>query len=118
MSINPEHVRNILKGTKKYEYRRKVARQDVTSLVIYETAPVQRVVAEVEILEVLTDSPKLLWKATKGQSGISKKFFDGYFQGRTTAHAYKLGKVVVYDTPKRLEDFGLTFAPQSFVYLS
>ena len=29
MSINPEHVNNIINGTKKYEYRTKAARKDI-----------------------------------------------------------------------------------------
>lgn len=33
------------------------------------------------------------------------------------AHAYKLGKIKVYDKPKMLMDYGIKTAPQSFVYV-
>ena len=62
VSINPIYVKNILNETKKYEYRRVAAKQDVKSILIYETAPIKMVVAEVEILEVLECSPEELNK--------------------------------------------------------
>ena len=62
-------------------------------------------------------SPEELWKLTKEESGISKEFFDEYFEGRKIAYAYKLGKIKVYDEPKTLLDYGIKAAPQSFVYI-
>ena len=117
ISINPEHVQNIIKGIKKYEYRKFAAKQDITSIVIYETTPVKRIVAEAEIIDVLMYSPEELWKLTKEESGISKAFFDEYFEGKEIAYAYKLGKIKVYDEPKTLLEYGIKSAPQSFVYI-
>ncbi|MCD8309260.1 MAG: ASCH domain-containing protein [Clostridia bacterium] len=117
ISINPEHVENILNGTKKYEYRKIAAKQDISSIIIYETTPVKMVVAEAEIVDVLMLSPEELWKQTKNESGISKDFFDDYFQDREIAYAYKLGNIKIYDTPKLLSDYGIKAAPQSFVYI-
>ena len=62
-------------------------------------------------------SPEDLWELTKEGSGISKDFFDEYFEGREVAYAYKLGKIKVYDEPKTLLDYGIKAAPQSFVYI-
>ena len=117
ISINPEHVENIISGKKKYEFRKIAAKQDVSSIIIYETTPIKRIVAEAEILDVIMLPPEQLWKETKQSAGISKMFFDEYFQGRQIAYAYKLGKITVYKEPKRLVDFGVKSAPQSFVYV-
>ena len=117
ISINPEHVQNIIKGIKKYEYRNIAAKQGISSIIIYETTPVKRIVAEAEIIDVLMYSPEELWKLTKKESGISKKFFDEYFEGREIAYAYKLGEIKVYDEPKTLLEYGIKAAPQSFVYI-
>lgn len=117
ISINPEHVENIINGTKKYEYRTKAAKQDISSIIIYETVPVKKIVAEAEIIEVLELSPEDLWNETKEFSGISKDFYDDYFKNRDVAYAYKLGKIKVYKEPKSLLDFGVKYAPQSFVYV-
>ena len=116
ISINPEHVNNIINGTKKYEYRTKAAKKDVNKLIIYETMPVKMVVAEAEIVEVLALDPNALWEETKDYSGITKKFFYEYFKNRKIAYAYKLGKIKVYEEPKSLNEFGLKMAPQSFAY--
>lgn len=117
ISINPEHVQNIIKGIKKYEYRKIAAKQDISSIIIYETTPTKRIVAEAEIIDVLELSPEELWEQTKEASGITKEFFDEYFKNHDVAYAYKLGKIKVYDEPKTLLDYGVKAAPQSFVYL-
>ncbi len=117
ISINPEHAENIIKGIKKYEYRKIAAKQDISSIIIYETTPVKKIVAEAEIIDVLMLSPDELWEQTKQASGISKQFFDTYFSGRNVAYAYKLGKIKVYDQPKSLLDYGIKAAPQSFIYI-
>ena len=117
ISINPEHVQNIIAGIKKYEYRKIAAKQDISSIIIYETTPIKRIVAEAEIIDVLELPPEELWNQTKNESGISKAFFDKYFDNRMVAYAYKLGKIRVYDTPNTLMDYGVKAAPQSFVYV-
>lgn len=117
ISINPKHVDNIIKGIKKYEYRKIAAKQDISSIIIYETTPIKRVVAEAEIIDILEFPPEELWEITKQESGISKKFFDQYFKNRDLAYAYKLGEIKVYDEPRLLIEFGIKVAPQSFVYL-
>lgn len=116
VSINPRHVNNIINGSKRYEYRTRIASKDADKLLIYETAPTKKVVAEVDVIEVLSLDPNALWEQTKDYSGISKEFFDEYFRNRSVAYAYKLGKVKVYDEPKSLIEFGLMTAPQSFAY--
>ena len=117
ISINPEYVRKIILGIKKYEYRTKAAKRDIDKIIIYETKPVKKIVAEAEILEVLEMEPNELWKKTYRNSGTTKKFFDQYFKNRSIAYAYKLGKIKVYEKPIKLSDIGIMNAPQSFMYL-
>ena len=117
ISIHPEHVQNILLGLKKYEYRKVTAKQEASSMLIYETSPTMKVVAEVKIEAVLTYPPEELWDLTHADSCISKEFFDNYFKERSIAHAYKLGKIKIFDKPKKLCEYGIKTAPQSFVYL-
>ncbi len=117
LSIKPKYVQQIIKGTKKYEYRTKVAKHNITSILIYESYPIKKVVAEVEVLEVLEMTAEDLWNKTCEYSGTSKEYFDEYFRGRNVAYAYKLGKITVYEKAKDLFDFGIKYAPQSFVYL-
>lgn len=117
VSINPEYVEKILSGEKKFEYRTKIAKLQVDTLIIYATKPMMKVVAEAEILGFISTSPEELWNQTKNQSGITKSFFDEYFKDKRVAYSYKLGEVKMYERPKSLLDFGLRMAPQSFAYV-
>lgn len=118
MSINPVHVQNIINGTKKYEYRTKVAKKDVESIIIYSTFPDKKVVGEVLIKSIICKIPEELWQLTRKYSGISQDFFFSYFNGRKVAYAYELGEIEIFKEPKTLEDFGVKFAPQSYIYIN
>lgn len=117
LSIKPEYVEKILQGGKKFEYRKRLAKEDVSYIYVYSTAPSMKVVASVHIEGYLSDSPTALWEKTKAAAGISRAKFRDYFRGCKTAYAYKLGKVEVFESPKNLSDFGVAVAPQSFVYI-
>lgn len=117
LSIKPEYVEKILQGEKKFEYRKRLAKEDVSYIYVYSTAPSMKVVASVHIEGHLSDSPTALWEKTKAAAGISRAKFRDYFRGCKTAYAYKLGKVEVFESPKNLSDFGVAVAPQSFVYI-
>ena len=117
LSIKPEYVEKILQGEKKFEYRKRLAKEDVSYIYVYSTAPSMKVVASVHIEGHLSDSPTALWEKTKSAAGISRAKFRDYFRGCKTAYAYKLGKVEVFESPKNLSDFGVAVAPQSFVYI-
>ena len=102
LSIKPEYVDRILAGTKKYEYRKRLARSDSSVLLVYSTSPVMKVVAKVEILGTICAAPSTLWEQTKSNAGISRKKYREYFHGCKTAYAYELGKVEIFDPPRDL----------------
>ncbi|WP_109409348.1 ASCH domain-containing protein [Proteus genomosp. 4] len=123
LSIKPEFVSKILEGTKRYEFRKGIFKNtSVTSVVIYSTLPVGQIVGEFHIKGVLQDKPHSIWEQTESFSGISKKFFDKYFQERNTAYAIEIGRVIKYDEPISLKEFSEKIgknitAPQSYCYL-
>lgn len=118
MPIRPEYATKILKGSKKYEYRKnKFKRDNVDFIVIYVTSPVMKILGEVELLDTLVDSPANIWKVTSQRGGINKINYDKYFKGKEIAVAYALGKVKKYQQAKTLKDFNIDYYPQSYVYL-
>ncbi|HEY5583243.1 MAG TPA: ASCH domain-containing protein [Ruminiclostridium sp.] len=117
LSIKPEYVENILNGSKKYEFRKRIASKHIDTIVIYSSSPKKKVVAEVKVMDTISMSPSALWEKTKKEAGISRTKFREYFRGCIMAHTYQLGEVKVYNEPKTLEDFNISHAPQSFVYL-
>jgi predicted transcriptional regulator len=120
LSIKPEYAEKILQGIKRYEFRKSVFKNPhVRTVIIYATKPLGKVVGEFDFDEVLSDSPSVIWSETHEFSGITKSFFNSYFQGRDTAHAIKVGVVRRYATPVALNKIvpGGS-APQSFRYIS
>lgn len=117
LSINPEHVNHILDGSKEYEFRKIKCRENVNGIIIYCTAPVKQVVAEADIDIILEDTPEKIWLKTEKKSGISAEYFFKYYEGKAKAIAYKLTNLNIFDEPKTLSDYGVTTAPQSFVYV-
>lgn len=118
MSINPEHVDNIISGEKKFEFRKVKCKREIDSIVIYSTAPVMQVVAEVKVLDLIEGSPDFVWEKTCNGAGINKSFFDLYYNEKKIAFAYCLGKVKCFKKARSLADYGIKNAPQSFVYLN
>lgn len=118
LSIKPEYVKRILSGEKKYEYRKRLAKDDIEIIVIYASFPIMKIVGEVKVNKKIEMAPSPLWENTKRESGISRKKYREYFKGCNRAYAYKLGQVTIYKKKLQLSDIGIKQAPQSFVYLS
>jgi predicted transcriptional regulator len=118
ISIHPQHVAKILSGEKRFEFRKRVPPDTVRRMVIYATAPVMKVVAIAEINGKLSAKPENIWKRTRHASGITKKFFNDYFQQRDVAHALEIGLVTELDSPLPLSDIRPDLvAPQSYAFL-
>ena len=117
LAIKPEYVEKILQGTKKVEYRKRLAQEDISVIYIYSTAPSMKIVASVQVKGRLSASPTALWERTKLISGISRTKYREYFYGCKTAYAYELGEVKIFTHAKKLSDYGMKTAPQSFAYI-
>lgn len=119
ISIKPEFVEKIFAGTKKYEFRKSLfKRNDVKSVVVYATAPVKRIVGEFEIVGILSGDVNLIWRITEKYSGITKSYYDLYFQKRKIANALQIGRLTKFKKTKTLSDYNIARAPQSFCYIS
>jgi predicted transcriptional regulator len=119
LSIKPAFAEKIFNGSKKYEYRRSLFKNpDIKTLIVYASSPVQKVIGEFEIEEIITLDLQSLWEQTEAQSGISKDYYLQYFQQKQTGNAIKIKNTTRYKTPKCLrKDFNLS-PPQSFLYVA
>ena len=117
LAIKPEYAEKILNNEKWFEYRRKIPNRHVSQIVIYETAPVSKIVGEVDVRKVLENSPYELYKRTEEHSGISLDNYIKYFEGAETAYAYFLDHPTRFTEPIGIEEYGLKSVPQSYVYL-
>ena len=83
------------------------------------SSPIGKVVGEFEVETVLSMEPRKLWAATENGSGISRAYFNRYFDGRPVGYALKVRNPKRYLQPLDLaSDFGFSHPPQSFRYVS
>lgn len=119
LSIKPEFAFKIFDGSKKFEFRKSIFKNtNVKSVIVYASSPVQQVIGEFEIEDILNYDLQTLWELTQEHSGISEDFYYKYFADKTQGFAIKIKKTKKYKTPKCLRaDYNL-FPPQSFTYLT
>lgn len=117
LSIKPEFAFKIFNGTKRFEFRKAIFKNPaVKQVIVYASSPVQRVIGEFEIEEILKYEKKQLWEMTKKESGITEDFFFQYFKEKEHGYAIRIKSTTEYENPKRLkEDYNL-LPPQSFAY--
>ena len=116
LSIHPCYIEKIFSGEKLFEYRKFVP-LDIQNIVVYATSPIKKIVAIIEVDNVLTDTPESIWKQTNKHSGVTEEFFMSYFRGKEKANAIKLKVFFKLKEPQPLSFVGIKYAPQSFAYI-
>ena len=118
MSIKPEYVDKIFSGEKKYEYRKRLCKEKIDTIIVYSSSPIQKVVGELKIKQVLYDKKNVIWNKTNKYGGITKIKYDNYYENCGYVVAYEIEKAILYDKQKDLKDFNVRTAPQSYVYIT
>jgi predicted transcriptional regulator len=117
LSIRPEYANAIFHGGKKYEFRRIIFSRKVDIIVVYVTSPVRKVVAEFDVISIISEPLFNLWDKTWKFAGIDITVFLKYFKGCKEGHAIEIGEVRLYNEPFcPVKKFGLR-PPQLFSYL-
>lgn len=118
LSIKPEFVEKIFSGEKKFEYRKQAFKENVSSVVIYATMPVGKIVGEFTIRDIIKSEPSALWDETHEHSGITKDFFMSYFNDKAFGFAIEIENLIKYETPINPKSvFEKFIAPQSYRYI-
>lgn len=117
LPIKPIYAEKILLGEKKYEYRKRLCKKRIDKIYIYASAPVKMIIGEADIINKMSMDKEKLWRKTQKYAGITKEFYDQYFENQECAYAYSIGKVKRYRFPISLGSIGIEFVPQSFVYV-
>ena len=128
LSIYPEHVESIIKGLKKYEFRKislKKNAQKGKFIVVYETKPMNSIRIILEIGEIIDDNIHNLWNRFGDKSGISKNYFFEYYRansrvGASRGIAIEIKKILRLKKPISLleikKDYP-TFTPPQNLYI-
>ena len=117
LSIKPEFANKIFEGSKIFEYRKSIfKKQNIKTILVYSSSPVQKVIGEFEIEEIIKLDLATLWSITREHSGITEEYFYEYFAEKEHGFAIKIKTKTKYRKPKCLrKDFNLR-PPQSFSY--
>lgn len=119
LSIRPKHVQKIINGTKKYEFRKVIFKdQSVCEIYIYSTSPVKKIIGKFKIGKIFDDHPENLWEQLHEFSGLTKKDFYAYFSGRDKGYAIEIVNFELFEEPIDPKKLSPSFvAPQSFQYI-
>lgn len=117
LSIKPEFAFKIFDGTKKFEFRKAIFKNNkIKTVIVYASSPVQRVIGEFEIERIINKDIDSLWQLTKEFSGITEKYFYDYFTNREAGFAIQIKNAKKYRDSRCLRtDYNLV-PPQSFAY--
>lgn len=120
LSIKPKYADLILTGTKTVELRRSWPSNDVGLMVIYSSAPVQRLTGIALITEIRECDPATLWEIARAHGGgVSEEELKDYIGRKTLAYGVMLGRVVPAEVLVDPKDLFPNFTPpQGFLYLS
>ena len=118
LSIKPEYAFKIFDGTKQFEYRRVIFKYPkVQTVVVYASAPVQKVIGEFDISEIISLPIDRLWEYTKESGGVSESLFREYFSDKHTGYAIGIGELHMYNPHLCIKKDFNSVPPQNFKYL-
>lgn len=117
MAIHPRYADAILSGKKLVEFRKRKLADDITTVLIYATAPIQRVVGEFSIKETVIDRPASIWAAFGDVGIIDESNFDDYYASSAQAVALVVDQATRYARPQTLDELEARSIPQSFYYV-
>lgn len=120
LSIKPKYADMILAGTKTVELRRSWPSTDIGAIVLYSSAPIQKLVGVAYIDRTEECDLESLWGLARDNGGgVTYDELKDYVQGKKTAFGLMIGRVDVAQELVDPKDFFLEFTPpQSFLYLS
>ena len=113
MAIHPRYADAILTGEKLVEFRKRKLADDISTILIYATAPVQRVIGEFRIAETVVDEPASIWAAYGDVGVIDESSFGDYYASTTSAVAFVVGEATRYPLPRTLSEIQGGSAPES-----
>ena len=116
-SLKPAWAEKILSGEKKVEFRRSVCTESVDRILLYETSPVRKITGEVCVDVIISGAPEEVWEKLGDKAAMTKREYDRYYLKKDRAVAYCLSHPVRYERERDLEEYGISSAPRSFVYV-
>lgn len=117
LSIKPKYANAILAGQKLVEFRKLAFKREIERVYIYSSAPEQRIIGYFTIDDIVSDTPKKLWKQFSKVGSISEEDFFAYFADKEIGYSIKIKSVEKFTKSKNPKDIFENFVPpQSYMY--
>jgi predicted transcriptional regulator len=119
LSIKPKYADAILRGEKKYEFRKFIFKnKNIEKIYIYSTSPIKKIVGVFTVKNIIHDRPENLWKRFRDFSGLDDEEFFSYFKKNEMGFAIEIDAIMEFKTPIDPKEIMPGFmAPFSFCYL-
>lgn len=118
LSIKPQFIEQIIAGRKTYEFRKKGFKEQINKVYVYASSPICRIIGEFILGDILVGRPEMIWLQTCNHAGITKEYYDQYYDNKDVAYALEIKLFKAYDEPINpfiiLDHF---YPPQSFCYV-
>ena len=110
LSIKPEFAHKIFDGTKKYEFRKKVFKdENIRKVIVYASSPEKKVLGEFDIDRILTGTPNEIWQQTKDVSGITHDFY------KIVAEKYAGKLIKIFDEFSEQKETSFSYMQQRLI---
>ena len=117
LSIKPKYANAILAGEKLVEFRKLAFKKEIERVYIYSSSPEQKIIGYFTIEDIISDSPKELWKKYNSVGSISYEDFFEYFADKKIGYSIKIKSVNKFRKSKNPKEIFKNFvAPQSYMY--
>jgi predicted transcriptional regulator len=120
LSIKPKYAELILAGSKRVELRRSWPSSDIGIMVLYSSAPVQRLVGVAFVDRIEERDLESLWVlADSSGGGVTYDELKSYVNGKRTAFGVMIDRAKTAESQVDPKDLFPNFTPpQSFIYLA
>ncbi|CAN5448101.1 ASCH domain protein [soil metagenome] len=117
LSIKPKYANAILSGEKLVEFRKLAFKRKIERVYIYSSAPEQKIIGYFTIEDIVSDTPKELWKKFSSVGSISQVDFFEYFANKSIGYSIKIKSVNRFKKSRDPKEIFENFVPpQSFMY--
>lgn len=115
ISIHKKYCDKIISGEKKVEFRKKVPKEGIEKVFVYETRSKRKckLIGYFTIKEIVHDTIGNLWDCYKEISGINKEGFYEYFKNYEKGYAIVIDKF--YYAPIKID---IKKSPQTYYFIS
>lgn len=119
LSIHPLYAFAILDGAKRVEFRKRIFKRDVDTILMYASHPVMHIVGGFDVDGIVETTPALAWERFGAEGFIDREAYNIYYSGSEKAVAIQVKGVFRFNNPVGLSVIGKEIrAPQSYRYIA